>query len=69
MFESSQQSFQSNENEGKTNSFNMFAFFLVSVLTSMDELLIWVCLKMDGVVLKNPLVDHVNHHFTMRDRP
>ena len=40
-------------------------FFLVSVLTSMDELLIWVCLKMDGVVIKNPLVDHV----TMRDRP
>jgi hypothetical protein len=30
---------------------------------------IWVCLKLDGVVLKNPLVDHVNHHFTMQDRP
>ena len=45
--------------------------FLVSVLTSMDELLIWVCLKLDGVavVVKNPLVDHVNHHFTMQDRP
>ena len=69
MFESSQQSFLSNENEGKTNSFNMLAIFLVSVLTSMDELLIWVCLNMDGVVLKNPLVDHVNHHVTMQDRP
>ena len=40
--------------------------FLVPVLTSIDELLIWVCLKLDGVVLKNPLVYHNDHHFIMK---
>ena len=69
MFEYPQQSFQSNENEGKTKVSTRLLLFLVPVLTSIDELLIWVCLKLDGVVLKNPLVDHVNHHFTMQDRP
>ena len=32
----------------------------------MDELRIWVCLKMDGVPNKNPLVYHVDHHFILK---
>ena len=54
----------------KTKVSTCLLLLLVPVVTPMDKLLIWdeLGLKIHGV-LKNPLVDHVDHHFTMQKWP